>query len=156
MTDYITDRPKIRLKYDVIISIGEDIISDPPNAIEIYNDVNMPNIDIIEYVKRQVGKVILATSGLTSQNEARVIDTELRESEVGNTVEEGAVHLVVTYVIDAVGLGSATESVISAKAVRDMYEVLVLGNNSPIERSQAIREFRTGPLNVEGIYITTN
>lgn len=146
---------KTRLKYDVTVHIPVDILENPPKAREVLNvRVNMVQADVIEKVKQDIGKVILAANRLDTPSETKLIesgpetDTPLAES---NEVE-----FVWTYIVDGEGIGEFADNRVSLTSANKMHSVLIEGDDSAISNAAAIREFDSGPIDINRVDITTD
>lgn len=140
-----------RLKYAVTVSVPGEVYNDPPKATEALNvGVNTPMDDVLQWVKRSIGKVILAVNNLAGRSRFRRVAEEVEPAEDGSEVK-----ITWVYVIDGAGMGEAANTTTYSRYICDLHTVLVEGNDDPITRSQAIREFDTGPLTVEGVQIHT-
>lgn len=145
------------LKYDVIVQMPRETFLEPPKAIDVLQKrVNAPQRDVVEHVKDQIGDVILAVNSLAHPSSFRVVDEEVEEHErVGDMIPSGMTQITWTYIIRGVGAGQGANTSTSSSAIWKLHEVLLKGNNRPIERAQKIREFDPGPLEVKRVRIST-
>ena len=147
---------KTRLKYDITVEMAEHIANDPPDAEEVLTkNVSAVIDDVIKNVKEQIGDVILASQNFSHPNRTTIIDTEVEPHKPNNLVPEGKVHITWTYVVEGTGIGEAAETSATLTALNDMYAVLIEGDNTPIESNTAIRNFDSGPLEVDRVRVTT-
>lgn len=143
---------KTRLKYDVILDIPHTVIKEKPKAVDVLDKrINAVQEGLIKNVQKQIGKTILAVSNLAHPNRTRVIDTQM-ESDSPNNHDR----VTWTYVIVGTGIGAGAETRNSAGSIRDLHKVLIEGDNSPIERARAIREFDPGPIKMDSVWVSTD
>lgn len=148
---------KTRLKYEVTLEIDELVYGSPPKATEALSKrINKVQDDVIENVEDQIGDVILAAQNFSHPNRTKIIDREVEKYEPNNLVPQGKVHLRLIYVVDGTGIGEAAETRARLSDLADMERVLIDGDNTPIQKNQAIRDFDTGPIDIFSVYVSTD
>jgi len=153
------DRPlvKTRLKYDAHAIVPDSVDRENPKASDVLDKrVNTPQSKLIEYVMGEVGDVILAVNRLAHPSRYRVISTETRTPEDSSIVPSGHTEHIWTYVIIGKGAGSARDTSTDSSSMWKLHEVLIKGNNKPIETASKIRQFDAGPIEISRVSISTD
>lgn len=147
----------INLKYDIQSVVPHDIYVEPPKAIEVLDrKVGQEVSNVVDQIKDDIGDVILAVNSLRHPSKTVVIDTvEKGHTARSNITPKNNLLIKWTYVIQGKGIGRHNNTKASSKAIHDLHKVLIEGDNSPIRRKTAIREFDPGPFEIKTVTITT-
>lgn len=148
---------KTNLKYDVQVEVDEGVWLQPPKAIDLIDmRVNAPQQDSNQFIKKKVGKVILAANGLAHPSRVKNVAEEIETYEPGGVIDEGNVRVTWTYIVQGSGVGAFNDTATTSESVWKLHEVLVKENDSPISRSSVQREWNPSPYSVERIVISTD
>lgn len=150
------------IKYSVTVSMDANLYYDPPLASEAVN-VDRPHFvgsnqpDIVEFVREEIGDVILAVNSLSSPVQTKIVDAEFVAANETVRAGAGEIEIIWQYVItDTIGMTEGWENMTSISSCKDLYTVLIEENNTPIQRAHAISEFDSGPLTVESVFLRTD
>lgn len=152
------DRPfvKTNLKYDVTVSVSEEIWDNPPKAVDLIDmRVNAVQDDSNQFIKEKVGDVILAANGLAWPSRIKVVSADVERYEPNNLVSRGEVEVTWTYIIQGSGVGSAYNTRTDSRSMWKLHEALEKENDSVIESSSVQREWSPDPYEVVSVYISS-
>lgn len=152
---------KTRIKYTVNLTMREaTFLDDTIKAKDVVSvRVNTPQESFTSWLKRSIGDVILAVNRLAHPSRHKTI-AEFATSESGQMsgttidAEPGEVEVQWVYVMQGSGVGSARDTMTTSESIYNLHRVLVLGDNSPIRNSQAIRKFDSGPADIRSVNIS--
>lgn len=152
---------RTNLKYDITVSMGEDIYSDEStNAADIMRmGVSPSSKTFREALRYRIGRVILAAKNLTNPSTIMVVDSEIKygSSSEHRTLyaNKGEVQVKWTYIVQGRGIAVGMNHRVGSRSAWKLHEVLILGNDEHISGSSTQNEFDPHPAEVNRITIST-
>lgn len=142
-----------KLVYIVTFSGETSLDRDPPSAKNVFSDESAGDVGAFEFITAKIGSVLLAVNNLGGRSDYRILEVDIREQGPGSGLSENETRWTARYYLKGVGMGRFAQTLTSANSMIDAHKVLIEGDDEPIEQSEKIRTFDSGPFEIESIQV---